>query len=142
MAGERWKAWSRWARLDGFGNRPALLEALDRIIAVSALAFRAKDLGQMSLFGAHTGVVEEIALPPVNGEISRREILNWERELIGLYVSDHPLSPVMAELTGQLPISPANSRKQSRKKKCGLLVDCARSPSPEQSRQTNGFRHH
>lgn len=85
--------------LDVFGNRPALLEALDRIIAVSSARFRAKESGQLSLFGAHTGVVEELVLPPVNGEISRREVLNWERELIGLYVSDHPLSPIMGELT-------------------------------------------
>jgi DNA polymerase III subunit alpha len=56
-------------------------------------------MGQMSLFGAHTGVVEEIVLPPATGEISRREVLNWERELIGLYVSDHPLRPIMNELT-------------------------------------------
>lgn len=85
--------------LDSFGNRPALLEAIERIIAVSSARFRAKESGQLSLFGAHTGVVEELVLPPVNGEISRREVLNWERELIGLYVSDHPLSPIMGELT-------------------------------------------
>jgi DNA polymerase-3 subunit alpha len=55
-------------------------------------------MGQMSLFGAHTGVTEQVTLPRVTSEVSRREILNWERELIGLYVSDHPLSPVMEEL--------------------------------------------
>jgi DNA polymerase-3 subunit alpha len=85
--------------LDAFGSRPALLEALDRIVAVSTSHFRAKEMGQMSLFGALTGVVEEITLPEAVGEISRREVLNWERDLIGLYVSDHPLSPVMQELT-------------------------------------------
>jgi DNA polymerase-3 subunit alpha len=85
--------------LDAFGARPALLEALDRIMALSTSHFRAKEMGQMSLFGAHTGVVEEITLPDTVGEISRREVLNWERDLIGLYVSDHPLSPVMQELT-------------------------------------------
>ncbi len=84
--------------LDCFGSRTALLEGLDRIIAVSGSHFRAADMGQMSLFGAHSGVSEEIILPPATNEISRREILNWERELIGLYVSDHPLSPVMDEL--------------------------------------------
>ncbi len=84
--------------LDAFGPRTAILESLDRIIAVSAAHFRAADSGQISLFGEHTGVVEEIHLPPVSVEISRREILNWERELIGLYVSDHPLSPVMEDL--------------------------------------------
>jgi DNA polymerase-3 subunit alpha len=85
--------------LDAFGSRPALLESLDRIVAVSTSHFRAKEMGQMSLFGALTGVVEEISLPEAFGEISRREVLNWERDLIGLYVSDHPLSPVMQELT-------------------------------------------
>jgi DNA polymerase-3 subunit alpha len=85
--------------LDAFGARPALLETLDRIMALSTSHFRAKEMGQISLFGAHTGVVEEITLPEAMGEISRRELLNWERDLIGLYVSDHPLSPVMQELT-------------------------------------------
>jgi DNA polymerase-3 subunit alpha len=85
--------------LDAFGSRPALLEALDRIVAVSTSHFRAKEMGQMSLFGGLTGMVEEISLPEDIGEISRREVLNWERDLIGLYVSDHPLSPVMQELT-------------------------------------------
>ena len=81
--------------LDRFGPRPVLLAALDRILAVSTSHFRASDAGQMSLFGAHTGISDEIVLPNVLAEIDRREILNWERELIGLYVSDHPLSPVM-----------------------------------------------
>jgi DNA polymerase-3 subunit alpha len=84
--------------LDRFGPRTALLETLDRILAVSAAHFRAAETGQMSLFGAHTGVVDDISLPAASVEISRREILNWERELIGLYVSDHPLSPVMQDL--------------------------------------------
>jgi len=85
--------------LDNFGSRTALLEGIDRIISVSAAHFRAAELGQMSLFGAHTGVSETIALPRVMTEISRRELLNFERELIGLYISDHPLSPVLNELT-------------------------------------------
>jgi DNA polymerase-3 subunit alpha len=84
--------------LDSFGSRTAILEALDRILAVSAAHFRALETGQLSLFGAHSGVVEEISLPSARNPVSRREILNWERELIGLYISDHPLSPVMGEL--------------------------------------------
>lgn len=89
----------RVGALDTFAPRVALLQGLDQIIAVSASHFRAEEAGQMSLFGEHSGIVEEIKLPPVISDISRREILNWERELIGLYVSDHPLSPVMDELT-------------------------------------------
>jgi DNA polymerase-3 subunit alpha len=89
----------RVGALDRFGQRTALLAALDMILSVNASNFRAADSGQLSLFGAHTGVTEDIHLPKVVAEVNRREILNWERELIGLYVSDHPLSPVMDELT-------------------------------------------
>jgi DNA polymerase-3 subunit alpha len=89
----------RVGALDLFGQRPALLAALDTILSVNASNFRAADSGQMSLFGAHTGVTEDIHLPKAVAEVNRREILNWERELIGLYVSDHPLSPVMEALT-------------------------------------------
>jgi DNA polymerase-3 subunit alpha len=89
----------RVGALDKFSTRIAMLDAIDRIIAVSASHFRAVEIGQMSLFGAHTGVTEDIVLPNATTEVSRREILNWERELIGLYVSDHPLSPVINELT-------------------------------------------
>ena len=85
--------------LDQFGPRSSLLEGLDRIIAISSANFKAADMGQMSLFGAQTGLVATIQLPPASTEITRREQLNWERELIGVYVSDHPLSPVMDAIT-------------------------------------------
>ncbi|NOT03017.1 MAG: DNA polymerase III subunit alpha [Anaerolineales bacterium] len=83
--------------LDQFGNRPAMLASLDRIIAISANHFRAADAGQMSLFGAATGIVEEVHLPEVKN-VDKREMLNWERELIGLYITDHPLNEYQATL--------------------------------------------
>lgn len=83
--------------LDRFGSRPALLEALDRIIAVSTSHFRAVQSGQLSLFGMSNGMTEDITLSK-SARLDRREQLNWERELLGLYVSDHPLSPYMAAL--------------------------------------------
>jgi DNA polymerase-3 subunit alpha len=88
----------RVGALDQFGTRPALLKGLESIISISGAHFRAADMGQLSLFGVHTGLTEEIILPKA-ADISRREILNWERELIGLFVSDHPLSTAMDVLT-------------------------------------------
>ncbi|NWG05141.1 MAG: DNA polymerase III subunit alpha [Chloroflexi bacterium] len=94
--------------LDVFGNRAALLASLDRIVSISNNHFRAAESGQMSLFGEATGVVEEITLPEVNN-VDKREMLNWERELIGLYISDHPLTPyqetfrqIVSYFSGQL----------------------------------------
>jgi DNA polymerase-3 subunit alpha len=89
----------RVGALDSLGSRAALLESLDRIIAFSAAYFRAKEVGQLSLFGAATGVTEALSLPDVSSPISRRQQLHWERELLGVYVSDHPLTPHMEKLT-------------------------------------------
>jgi DNA polymerase-3 subunit alpha len=89
----------RVGSLDRFGPRPALLQSLDHLISVSAAHFRAAEIGQMTFFGSQTGLHEEITLPRTFSEIPRREQLDWERELIGLYVSDHPLNPVMDVLT-------------------------------------------
>ncbi len=77
--------------MDCFGDRAALLDSLDRIVSLSNSHFRAADAGQMSLFGGDTGVSDEIHLEKTS-KIEHREMLNWERELIGLYISDHPLT--------------------------------------------------
>ena len=83
--------------MDKFGPRAAMLEALDRLMAVSSSHFRAAEAGQLSLFGTATGVTESITLPLVP-EVDRREILLWERELIGMYISEHPLTPYLDEI--------------------------------------------
>ncbi len=88
----------RVGALRNYGRRIALLNSLDKIIAFSAMHFKASEAGQISLFGSHTGVDESIDIPSVSFDVSRHEILNWERELIGLYISDHPLNPVMDSL--------------------------------------------
>ncbi|MEA3351984.1 MAG: OB-fold nucleic acid binding domain-containing protein, partial [Chloroflexota bacterium] len=81
--------------LENFGPRPAVLNALDRIISISSSYFAAAESGQMTMFDPQTGLDETIELSSTAIEIPRREQLDWERELIGVYISDHPLSPVM-----------------------------------------------
>ena len=93
--------------LNSLGNRMALLDAMDRIVSISASHFKAADSGQMSLFGPQTGLVQKIELLPNTTDVTRREQLNWERDLIGLYVSDHPLSPVMDAIRQKISHSAA-----------------------------------
>lgn len=82
----------RVGALDRFGKRRAILQALDQLVAVSSSHFRAAESGQLSIFGLVETVSEEIVLPEVK-EHNPRELLEWEKELIGLYVSAHPLTP-------------------------------------------------
>ena len=83
---------------DRFGSRLDLLESLERIMSFSAAQFRAAEIGQLSLFGGSTGVAERLELQPATVEVSRRRQLSWERELLGSYVSDHPLAAYMDSL--------------------------------------------
>jgi len=81
----------RVGALDDFGERRALLAEMDSITAISEGHFRAKESGQLSFFGNVHGMEEEIQLPTISS-LDPREKLEWERELLGLYLSDHPLT--------------------------------------------------
>jgi DNA-directed DNA polymerase III PolC len=89
---------------DTLGNRKQLVDALDRIVGHSVNYHKAKEIGQMSLFGgaAEVQVEDDLLknLPPAQ-EVSARDMLNWERELLGLFISSHPIDPVMDKLQGQ-----------------------------------------
>ena len=89
----------RVGALDRLASRIAMLEALDRIIAVSSGYFRASEVGQMSFFGESTGVSDNLDIPQTVSNVPRRRLLSWEKELLGIYVSDHPLTPHLEELT-------------------------------------------
>jgi DNA polymerase-3 subunit alpha len=80
--------------LDGFGPRRSILEVVDTMLSISNSHFRASECGQLSIFGSVAGVEEDIRLPADTG-LDHRLQLEWEKELIGLYVSDHPISPYL-----------------------------------------------
>ena len=80
--------------LDRFGPRRALLDVVDNLISVSNSHFRAAECGQMSIFGSAAGLEEEIHLP-AGILLDRRMQLEWEKELLGMYISDHPISPYL-----------------------------------------------
>ena len=81
--------------LDRFGDRAALLAALDRMMALNARAMRDRDAGQLSLFGATADTpapIAPIALELPDLQVTSSERLAWERELMGVFLSEHPLS--------------------------------------------------
>jgi DNA polymerase-3 subunit alpha len=82
--------------LDSFGSRCALLAGLDTLVSISS-SFWNVDKNQLSFFSMDESFskgVDRVILPDKYIEYPNREILEWERELVGLYISDHPLSAV------------------------------------------------
>jgi DNA polymerase-3 subunit alpha len=106
----------RVGALDAFGPRRALLDALDQIISVSTSHFRALQSGQMSFFGNIEGIEEHIHLPDFVSS-DQREMLEWEKELIGLYVSDHPLTPYLPVLQRRVTHTSAQLSEAANKEK-------------------------
>ena len=87
--------------LASFGHPAQILEGLDDAIAAGAATQRDLATGQTSLFdvGATDALVLERPLPTVS-EATVRERLRWEKELLGLYLSEHPMGEV-AEQVGE-----------------------------------------
>jgi DNA polymerase-3 subunit alpha len=89
-----------------FGHPAQILLALDDAISGGSSAQRERAAGQVGLFDAMPELAGAgiPALPHVT-EASTRERLRWERELIGVYLSDHPmnaLAPAMQPYVGTL----------------------------------------
>ncbi|MBI2592132.1 DNA polymerase III subunit alpha [Candidatus Saccharibacteria bacterium] len=86
--------------LDNFGSRSLLLHNLDNILAFSNRLHRDAAAGQVDLFGASSGeqVAAGLTLEDPAVEFSLDEQLVWERELLGLYLSRHPLGDYEAML--------------------------------------------
>ena len=86
---------------DEWGSRARILDALDRMVGHSAGTHAAAEAGQMTLFGGGGAFRIDIALLRPEKEIKpldRREMLDWEKELIGVYLTEHPLQHRLAEL--------------------------------------------
>lgn len=81
--------------MDTFADRDQLLLSLDQIQGYSSDHHKAKDIGQISMFDS-----DELTLAPVKPgtETPQREKLRWEKDLIGLYVSEHPLTARMDQI--------------------------------------------
>ena len=81
-----------------FGHPAQLLEALDDAVAAGQAEQRDRLSGQTSLFdmGSATESLER-PLPSVP-EAPSRERLRWEKELLGLYLSEHPLGSISEQL--------------------------------------------
>jgi hypothetical protein len=82
------------------GNASALLEALDAALENGSRHQRDVAAGQSTLFDLFALPAEGAGTAFLDGgeEIPKRERLRWEKELIGLYLSDHPLSEIEQEL--------------------------------------------
>ena len=88
-----WESAIKTGAFDQFADRSDLLFNLEAIQAYGAKVQSDKANGQTDLFGAlgSAGEVPEVEIKPAPTKYSDKEQLLWERDLMGLYISAHPL---------------------------------------------------
>lgn len=82
------------------GHRAQMVAALDGAIQAASLAQSERATGQGSLFGESSASASKDTLRPVLPnlpEMSEHERLAKEKEILGFYISGHPLDPFRAE---------------------------------------------
>jgi DNA polymerase-3 subunit alpha len=92
-----WESAIKTGAFDSFGSRSDLLFNLEKVQAYGAKLQKEAASGQTDLFGTLMGddasgvQTPEVEIVPAPTQYSGKEQLLWERELMGIYVSAHPL---------------------------------------------------
>ncbi len=88
--------------LDQLGDRGAMLASLDQMVNISTSHFKAKEMGQMDLFG--NAMADETPLLVLQSTVltGKNDHLDWEKELLGLYISDHPLNGLLKQVEDKI----------------------------------------
>lgn len=103
---------------DEFADRSSLLHNIDGLLAFGSRIQKQKQSGQTDLFGNKIEATTEstLVLTKPEAPIPKRDILQWERELLGIYLSENPLESFKALLEEQtVPIKevkPSHHKKQ------------------------------
>ena len=121
-------------------SRKQLLENVDSIVEYVQTSARAKASGQVSLFSALSGdAQEELNIPTFHlsgnpdDEFTDSQIQMFEKELMGIYVTSHPLSSIKDTLkyitTQTISDILENPKPDANVTICGLLSQVVQKPT-------------
>jgi len=82
----------RVGAFDALEARYTLIGSIEQLVAVSTAVHKANEVGQVSMFDSILDDMPSVQINLGSGEeISQKELRQWEKELVGVYISDHPL---------------------------------------------------
>ena len=103
--------------MDSFGNRFNLLQTLPLVYEKEKNSEKVKNIGQFDFFSLDQSKTENISMTPLveSKDADRNLMLQWERELLGMYFSSYPLDSLKEffESKGVISISEALENKKS-----------------------------
>jgi len=120
-----WESAIKVGAFDSFGDRSDLLYNLENIQAYGAKVQKDKANGQTDLFGmmGDVGQIPEPEIVEAPKKFSEKEQLLWERDLMGLYLSAHPLDKYETYFTEQThPMSVISEENDNKKIIVGGII--------------------
>lgn len=125
-----WEALIKAGAFDSLGDRSDLLFNLDNILAFSSKLQKEALSGQVDMFAALGGgesLMPSVELKNAPVKYTDKEKLMWERELLGLYISAHPLDNYDAFFEEQtIPLMSVTPKIDGQKITIGGLVTTVR----------------
>ncbi|PJB52115.1 hypothetical protein CO100_00585, partial [Candidatus Berkelbacteria bacterium CG_4_9_14_3_um_filter_33_5] len=110
---------------DSFAERNQIFESMDEILNFVKAKSRASK--QPDLFGSTNTKVEDSPFELKNVEpANKRKILTWEKEFLGIYLTEHPLQEHISYLKN-LPLNTASLNERLINKEvylAGILTEC------------------
>ena len=109
--------------LDSMGERNQILASVEQIINYARSRQEKEASGQLDLFG---GTSEDVVLPIRLVEVlpaSKKQRLAWEKEFLGIYLSEHPLSEYTDLLRQKTrPISEFEEKDSGKEARVGGII--------------------
>ncbi|GCE04918.1 DNA polymerase III subunit alpha [Dictyobacter aurantiacus] len=117
--------------LEGENKRHQMLASVERAMQFGKSERSAKERGMMSLFGDMEEISSSLSfsLNQNVAEISRKQLLAWEKELVGIYISKHPLAYISDLIKDKATHSTADITEEIDKQKvtvCGTIKEARR----------------
>ena len=126
-----WESLIKAGGFDGMGDRSDLLFNLESIQAFASKMQKEAASGQTDLFGllgeSSASVQPSMRIQPAPTRHTEKERLMWERELMGLYISAHPLDEYAAYFAEQtIPLGTLTKENDGHKVIIGGLINTLR----------------
>ena len=127
------KAWESLIKAGAFdqleSNRGSLLLSLDTIVSFAQKLHKEALSGQADLFGGDVAadITPVLNLESAAGDVPEKEKLQWERELLGIYLSSHPLDTYEVYLQEQtMPLGKLTTDHDNKKAIVGGIITTSR----------------
>ncbi len=125
-----WESLIKSGAFDSLGDRSDLLYNVETLLAFASKLQKEALSGQTDLFGGMSEMVEiqpTVSLQTAPVKYTEKEQLMWERELLGLYISAHPLDNYDAYFEEQtIPLARMKPEIDGKKVTIGGLVSTVR----------------